>query len=149
MTSPVPETETTAAAEARRAANLSVLQEIFSSISAGNFDGMLACTADDLTFELPYGPEGFPPSFDRATFDVMQKHTFKLFSKFSIGLVEVHPCLDPDTIIAEYASEAEVAKTGKPYLNRYIGVFHLRDGKVVRWKEFHNPEAATKALSPA
>jgi ketosteroid isomerase-like protein len=136
------------AAEARREENLAVLKEIFASISSGNFDGMLDHTAEDLTFELPYGPEGFPPSFDRASFDSMQKYTFKLFSKFSIGLVDHHPCLDPDMVIAEYASEAEVAKSGKPYKNRYIGVFRFRDGKVVGWKEFHNPEAATKALSP-
>jgi ketosteroid isomerase-like protein len=37
--------------------------------------------------------------------------------------------------------------TGKPYSNRYIGVFMLRGEKVCRQREFYNPLPAIQALS--
>jgi ketosteroid isomerase-like protein len=40
-----------------------------------------------------------------------------------------------------------VAASGKPYRNRSIGVLRFRDGKVLAWREYHNPEVATQALS--
>jgi ketosteroid isomerase-like protein len=75
----------------------------------------------------------------------MQLMTFKLFSSFALELVEVHECLDPDELIAEYRSDAVVERNGNEYRNRYIGVFRFRDGKISHWREFHNPEA-TKVL---
>ena len=98
--------------------------------------------SDDLVFELPYGPDFMPnPIEGRETWNQMQLMTFKLFRSFTLELVEVHECLDPDKLIAEYRSNAIVARNDNAYLNRYIGVFRFRDGKICAWREFHNPEA--------
>jgi ketosteroid isomerase-like protein len=85
------------------------------------------------------------PIIGREAWNQMQLMTFELFSSFRLELIETHACLDPDEVIAEYRSEAVVARNGNPYLNRYIGVFRLREGKISHWREFHNPEA-TKVL---
>jgi ketosteroid isomerase-like protein len=130
----------------RRAANRQVVNTVLDTVSAGKFDRLADFVTDDLVFELPYGPDFMPnPIEGRDAWNQMQLMTFKLFSSFAIELVEVHDCIDPDELIAEYRSDAVVERNGNAYRNRYIGVFRFRDGKISHWREFHNPEA-TKVL---
>jgi ketosteroid isomerase-like protein len=126
----------------RRASNRAVVEGVIATISAGRFEQLAEFVSDDLVFELPYGPDFMPnPIEGRETWNQMQLMTFKLFRSFTLELVEVHECLDPDKLIAEYRSNAIVARNDNAYLNRYIGVFRFRDGKICAWREFHNPEA--------
>ncbi len=73
----------------------------------------------------------------------LQRATFPLFRGFTLQLGEVYDCVDADTLIAEYRSEAIVVRNDNEYRNRYIGVFRFADGKIAAWKEFHNPEATS------
>jgi hypothetical protein len=132
--------------ENRRSANREVLSTVIDTISAGKLDQLADHVTDDLVFELPYGPDFMPnPIEGREAWNQMQLMTFKLFSSFALELIEVHDCVDPDELIAEYRSDAIVERNGNAYRNRYIGVFRFRDGKISAWREFHNPEA-TKVL---
>jgi uncharacterized protein len=130
----------------KRAANRQVVSTVLDTVSAGKFEQLVDYVTDDLVFELPYGPDFMPnPIEGRDAWNQMQLMTFKLFSSFALALVEVHDCVDPDELIAEYRSDAVVARNGNAYRNRYIGVFRFREGKISHWREFHNPEA-TKVL---
>jgi ketosteroid isomerase-like protein len=130
----------------RRAANRQVVSTVLDTVSAGKFDQLADYVTDDLVFELPYGPDFMPnPIEGRDAWNQMQLMTFKLFSSFALAMIEVHDCVDPDELIAEYRSDAVVERNGNAYRNRYIGVFLFRDGKISHWREFHNPEA-TKVL---
>jgi ketosteroid isomerase-like protein len=130
----------------KRAANRQVVSTVLDTVSAGKFEQLADYVTDDLVFELPYGPDFMPnPIEGRDAWNQMQLMTFKLFSSFALALIEVHDCVDPDELIAEYRSEAIVARNGNAYRNRYIGVFRFRDGKISHWREFHNPDA-TKVL---
>jgi ketosteroid isomerase-like protein len=130
----------------KRAVNRQVVNTVLDTVSAGKFDQLADYVTDDLLFELPYGPDFMPnPIEGRDAWNQMQLMTFKLFSSFALELVEVHDCVDPDELIAEYRSDAVVERNGNAYRNRYIGVFGFRDGKISRWREYHNPEA-TKVL---
>ena len=128
--------------EGRRQANRGVVEAVMAAISAGGFDRLADYVTDDLVFELPYGPDFMPnPILGRDPWNEMQLMTFKLFSSFTLELLQVHECVDEDELIAEYRSDAVVARNGNPYANRYIGVFQFRDGKICAWREYHNPEA--------
>jgi ketosteroid isomerase-like protein len=130
----------------RRAANRHVVSKVLDTVSAGKFEQLADYVTDDLVFELPYGPDFMPnPIEGRDAWNQMQLMTFKLFSSFVLELIEVHDCVDPEELIAEYRSDAIVERNGNEYRNRYIGVFRFRDGKISHWREFHNPEA-TKVL---
>jgi len=129
-------------AEARRAANREVFASVLGTISAGRFDELAAFMTDDLVFELPYGPAFLPnPIEGLEAWNQMQLMTFQLFSRFTQELLEVHDCVNPDELIAEYRSDAVVARNGNAYRNRYIGVLRFRDGKICAWREYHNPTA--------
>lgn len=126
----------------RRAANRATLERVFATISAGEFDRLGEFMTDDLVFELPYGPDFIPNPIEGLTaWNEMQLMTFKLFRTFRLELIEFHDCLDPDRLIAEYRSEAIVARNGNEYRNRYIGVLRFRDGRISHWREFHDPTA--------
>jgi ketosteroid isomerase-like protein len=126
----------------RRAANRQLFETVLATISAGQFDELAGFMADDLVFDLPYGPDFLPnPIEGLEPWNQMQLMTFKLFTTFRLELDEVHECLDPDELVAEYHSDAVVARNGNAYRNRYIGVLRFRDGKISHWREFHNPQA--------
>lgn len=127
---------------ARRAANLALFRSVLATISAGEFDRLAEFMTDDLVFDLPYGPDFIPnPIEGLGPWNQMQLMTFKLFTSFALELGEVHECLDPDELVAEYRSNAVVARNGNAYRNRYIGVVRFRDGKISHWREFHNSQA--------
>jgi ketosteroid isomerase-like protein len=127
---------------ARRAANLALFRSVLATISAGKFEQLAEFMTDDLVFDLPYGPDFIPnPIEGLETWNQMQLMTFQLFSSFALELGEVHECLDPDELVAEYNSHAVVKRNGNEYRNRYIGVVRFRDGKISHWREFHNPQA--------
>jgi ketosteroid isomerase-like protein len=126
----------------QRHANEDIVRTVMATITAGEFERLTDFVAEDLVFELPYGPSFIPdPVLGRQAWNDMQLMTFQLFSSFALELVELHPCVDPNLVIAEYRSTAVVARNGNDYRNRYIGVFRFRDGQISHWREFHNPEA--------
>ena len=135
-------------ADETRSRNLEVLRQVFAAISEGRHDEMVGFMADDLVFELPFGSAGMPSRFEgKERFRALQASVFPLFSGFQIELQEVYPTLDPEALVAEYRSDATVVASGSEYQNRYIGVLRFHDGKIAFWREFHNPEVATAALS--
>ncbi len=126
---------------------VATVRAVFAAISDGRYDEVADHMADDLVFELPYGPSFLPKQFiGLATWNQMQLATFGLFERFRETLDAVYATAGQDTLVCEYHSDAIVKATGAEYHNQYIGVFRLRDGKIVFWREYHNPEAVTKAL---
>ncbi len=129
-----------------RAANRATFVAASAAISNGDYDALEALVADDLLFDLPYGPSFMPnPVEGRDAWMEMSRATFAMFSSFLLEIDEIHDAVDPDLLIAEYHSDAVVAHNGNPYLNRYVGILRFRDGQISAWREFHNPEA-TRAL---
>ena len=49
-------------------------------------------------------------------------------------------------IVVEYASSGVAASTRRPYSNRYVGIFKVRDGRIAQWREYHNPERMIEAF---
>jgi ketosteroid isomerase-like protein len=131
---------------AKREANEALVRKIAGHISAGELTEMIDLMHEDLVFELPYGGDLMPAPVNKQFFAAIQEPTFSQFSRFKLELTEFHAMLDPDELIAEYTSDGEVTATGKAYLNRYIGVFRFKDGKVAAWREFHNPDVVTESF---
>lgn len=128
-----------------RTANRAVLDEVLRSVAAQDADGVERHLAPDMTMELPYLDGGTLP-VPRGEFIENFRMTRQVFSQFPIEVTEVHEGLDPGDFVVEFASDARVRATGAPYRNRFIATFHFRDGKVDRWREYHNPKVAEAAL---
>jgi ketosteroid isomerase-like protein len=67
------------------------------------------------------------------------------FSRIHYEVVDLFPALDPDLVIAELRGDHQVAGSPARYLNHYIMFIRFRDGKVVQWREFSNPDIYRRA----
>ena len=124
----------------QRQRNLAVVRRAFAGIAAGSAEQMLVANyTDDMVLELPYAS---PPSVIEGKDRALKYLTaaFGMF-RFSLEITEVHECLDPDRLVLEYTSEGRVLTSGKPYANRYIGVYWFHDGRIAKVREFYNPAA--------
>ena len=51
----------------------------------------------------------------------------------------LHRTTNPDVIIVEARGCSTVSETGRVYDQRYVFIFHLRDGKIILNREHFNP----------
>jgi ketosteroid isomerase-like protein len=126
-----------------------VVREVFSRLSARQFDDVAQLLAEDVEFDLAYAPEILPmPTHGRAAVHQLIANVIGgMFDPMTLEVTTTYPCADPSMIVLEYASEGTVKHNGNHYANRYIGVFRIDDeGLVSFWREYHNPEESTRAL---
>ena len=132
-----------------RQKNVTRLKAVFEKMSTGNSVDTVKDITDDFEFELPYGPNRSPVNVKgKEPWKQMNEMTWGAFKHFRLEISKVHELLNPDEVILEYRSQGEVAHTGKPYVNRYIGYFRFRNGLICEWREFHNPDVVSEAMNP-
>ena len=124
------------------------VRDLFARLSARDFDAMAQLLADDAVFDLRYAPEMLPmPTEGRDAIRALVGDVIgAMFEPFAIEVRDVYLGAEPDLVFAEYHSEGTVKHNGNAYSNDYIGMFRV-DGTGIRfWREYHDPERATKAL---
>jgi len=131
----------------QRRSNFTCLEGFFAALSRQDLEAARPFCHEDFVLEMPYADppvrlEGFEAY--RASVEV----AFRTFV-FELTLGESNDCLDPDLLIVEYTSAGEAVPTGQPYANHYIGLWRFRDGRIAFGREFYNPDAARKALTPS
>jgi ketosteroid isomerase-like protein len=125
-----------------------VIHELFARLSAHDWEAAGELAADDVEFELAYAPDflEMPVRGRVALVHLYASILGPIFDAFTIGPDEIIIGADPDVAVATYSSDAVVRHNGKPYRNRYVGIFRFRDGLIVRWREYHNPEETSRAM---
>jgi len=125
------------------------VREMFARLSARDFDGVAALLDDDVELDLAYAPDVLPmPTRGRTEVrNLIVNVIGGMFDPMTLDVTAAYPCADSAMIVLEYASNATVKHNGNPYANRYVGIFRVEDGLVTFWREYHNPEEATRALS--
>lgn len=132
-----------------RARNMAAMEAIRDLLRVGDWPGLAGCWVDDGVMELPFALPGTPNRLDGIrAIAANQSAALELFSRFATPEFVIHQTIDPCVFFAEYASEAEVRATGRPYRNSYVGYFRFRSGKLVRWKEYFNPSVVREAFRP-
>lgn len=109
--------------------------------------GFVALFADDAVLEFPFAPPGQP---SRVTGHA-EIHNYlinypDLLDVHEIRDVVVHETGDPEVIVVEFVASGLVVATGRPYELRYIAVLTIRDGHLVRYRDYWNPLAAQELL---
>ena len=131
-----------------RQANLAVMQRYRTLLFAQRFDEWIELWADDGICEFPFAAEDGPKRLEGKA-EILGYMT-RFPSKFSIEGVDrlqIHQCLDPNTVIAELAIRGRASGTGKPYNQQYVVVAQLRDGKLAHYREYWNPLVSAEALA--
>ena len=131
-----------------RQANLAVMQRYRTLLFAQRFDEWIELWADDGICEFPFAAGDSPKRLEGKA-EILGYMT-RFPSKFSIEGVDrlqIHPCLDPNTVVAEMAIRGRATGTDKPYNQQYVVVAELRDGKLARYREYWNPLVSAEALT--
>lgn len=105
--------------------------------------------ADDIVVEIPFAPAGSTRFDGRAAWLAYYRtHGAGLLVRFdAIRDLFVHHTDDPDTIVVEYEVSGTVAATGVRSSVTCIAVLQVRDGRIVRWREYQDLAAITRALT--
>lgn len=130
--------------------NEQTIRDFLRLLSEKNMDAWVNLWAEDAVQEMPFSPAGFPTKVEGR--DALSQHYSglpKAFGAMSFPDLVLYSMSDPNWVLAEYRGEIDVLATGRPYNNHYCGLFHLRDGKIVLFREYYNPIVFTEAFGDA
>ncbi|MFF5171974.1 nuclear transport factor 2 family protein [Micromonospora sp. NPDC000089] len=114
---------------------------------AKDMAGFIALFADDGVMEFPFAPPGQPGRVaGRAALHDYLIGYPELLDIREIEDVTVHETAEPAVIVAEFTASGVVVATGRPYRLRYIAVLTIRDGYLVHYRDYWNPQAAQELL---
>lgn len=126
------------------------VEDLFARLSARQFGTLDEVLDDDAVFDVAYSPEtsSFPNPVKgaQAIRGMFETGVASMFSRLDFEVLETYLGQESDVIVVEYASSGVAAPTGRPYSNRYVGIFTVSDGRVARWREYHNPERMIEAF---
>lgn len=126
----------------------SVVRRYLDAVGALDLDALADTFADDVVMDLPYAPPGFPRRVEGsdgviAFFAGMPDMITPLrFHDYRLDALAD----DPGSIVAQYASDARILATDRPYRNTYISRFQVSDGAITWFAEYFDPVTLVEAL---
>jgi uncharacterized protein len=128
-----------------RDANKQTLRRALDGISRLDGEAVIAELDGTGVFELPF--EAAVPDCDRAGFLQLLSMMFTMFKRFDMTITHIFDLVDPNILVARYQNDAEGRDKPVSYRNEYIGLFHFRDGKILSWREYANPDVSRAAIA--
>jgi ketosteroid isomerase-like protein len=118
-------------------------------IVSNDLDAFGKLAADDVIVEEPFAPPGRPRRIvgreQIAAYARPRRAALPVrFEDFRD--VVIHDTADPQTIIAEYAMTGTVTTTGRQASASFVTVLTVRDGQIVRWREYQDTLGIALAL---
>ncbi|PSL48227.1 hypothetical protein CLV51_1021092 [Chitinophaga niastensis] len=125
-----------------------LLRKSLDTFLAQDMKGWSALCADDVVAEFPSAPEGTPARFEGrdALYAYLKDYPSYIDVK-SIPALKIYPTDDENVAIAEWSVSGVVIGNGNPYEMSYATFVTFRDGLIVNYREYWNPQAFTKAMS--
>jgi ketosteroid isomerase-like protein len=109
-------------------------------IGRGKWDEWIDLWAEDGVLEFPFAPPGRQGVY-RGKDEILayMKAASGKMKIDGITAMRVQPALDPHGVTVELTVTGTMLKTGKPYDQKYVFFFEVRDGKLAAYREYWNP----------
>jgi ketosteroid isomerase-like protein len=118
---------------------VSVVQQFFAHLEAMDMEAFFALWAADGRQEMPFAPEGFPSELKgKAAIRRQYGGLPAAYGRMVFPGLVLRPLNEPGWVFAEYGGQIELL-SGGIYNNRYCGLFHIENGKIVLFREYFNP----------
>ncbi|GAA3174002.1 MULTISPECIES: nuclear transport factor 2 family protein [Streptomyces] len=116
---------------------------------AADIDGWVALWDEDGVFEFPFAPPGAPARLEgRAAVAAYMRDYPAHIALHAFPRLEIHETRDPETIVVEMAARGRAVVEDEPFAMDYIAVVTVRDGRIVRYRDYWNPLNAPASLRP-
>jgi ketosteroid isomerase-like protein len=104
--------------------------------------------ADDVVAEFPFAPEGSQNRLEgKEAFYAYLKDYPNFINVKSLPTLKVYGTDDQNIAIAEWSASGKVISNGNPYEMSYATFITSRDGLIVNYREYWNPQVFMKAMS--
>jgi uncharacterized protein len=103
--------------------------------------------ADDVVAEFPFAPDPSGTRFEgrEALYEYLKNYPSFIDVK-TIPTLKIYPTDDSNVAIAEWSASGVVIGNGNPYEMSYATFVTFRDGLIVNYREYWNPQAFMKAM---
>jgi uncharacterized protein len=103
--------------------------------------------AEDGVWEMPFAPKPLAESVPgRHLIGHFIDWFFDSVPDLRIDSLTVHDTTDPELFVLELHGTATVTQTGKVYSNTYCTHMRIRNGKIVLFREYFNPDIVLEAF---
>lgn len=111
-------------------------------------DGFVGLFAADGVIELPFAADGLPAklSGQQAIREFSRRAEAAPMRIDDLQEAAVHQTADPEVVIVELDATVTLTSTGKQAATRSIQVFRIRDGKIVLFRDYFNPNGLAELL---
>ena len=125
-----------------------LFQHSLDKFLAKDMKGWSELCADNVVAEFPFAPEGSQNRFEgKEAFYAYLKDYPSFINVKSLPTLKVYGTDDQNVAIAEWSVSGEVIANGNPYEMRYATFVTFRDGLIVNYREYWNPQVFMKAMN--
>jgi uncharacterized protein len=124
-----------------------LLKRSLDTFLAKDMKGWSDLCDENVVVEFPFSPD--PASrklVGRAAIFEYLKNYPQVIDVKSIPTLKIHSTDDPNVAIAEWSASGKVIGNGNPYEMTYATVVTFRNGLIVNYREYWNPQAFMAAL---
>ena len=111
-------------------------------------EGFTDLFAPDGVIEIPFAGPDLPARIDgqQAIRDYSRRIATAALRIDGFDTLAVHHTDDPEVLIVELVARGIVITTGHAIMARSIQIFRIRDGKILLFRDYANPNALAEAL---
>ena len=120
-------------------------RELVLNLDAEGFADLFAA---DGVIEIPFAGPDLPARIDgqQAIRDYSRRIATAALRIDGLDTVAVHHTDDPEVLIVELVARGTIVTTGHAITARSIQIFRIRDGKILLFRDYANPNALAEAL---
>jgi len=114
---------------------------------AKDMKGWSDLCAEDVVAEFPFAPPGSPARIEgrAALYEYLRNYPDAIDIR-SLPTLRTYATDDHNIAIAEWSASGLVVSNGNPYEMSYASFVTFRDGLIVNYREYWNPQAFLKAM---
>ena len=125
------------------------VERLLGAVTSEHPEDMADCYAENVVIEMPFAPAALYPARIETTRE-------ELRARFGAGRavrwyerldnVAIHETADPEVIIAEYDLHGRFAETARTFVQSYVMVMTIRDGRIVHSRDYTDPIEGARLL---
>jgi uncharacterized protein len=113
-----------------------------------DYDGFADLFAPEAVIETPFAGQGMPSRQEgqQAIRDFARRVADSPLHISDLETVALHHTRDPEVVIEEHVATGTLGTTGHTFTATAIGVFRIRDGKILLFRNYADPRGVAEVL---